>query len=892
MDDGTVYFAAGIWPTLGVFIRAVDAETGETRWLDSTSNLIESVRVDHNELHEAALSPQGYLVVHDDLLIVPNGRSMPVRFNRHTGERLYFVQGYRNGASRVAATGHYAFVGDNGVIDLADGREVGNRWTEAGHEAPQRFDAAKFDLFEGPFHPYKLFPACNARSVFAPDGVAYGMDAGVFYAYAVSNATKSTYDSEHIGQKLKPARWDAPLMWKLTSSHEGKKPSGLAVVKAGSRLYSHAQNVLLAAELGSGEVRPRIAWERPIAGTPSSMVAADGKLLVVTTEGSLYCFGAAGGSPLEHPRTIQPLPEANDEWAERAREIIEASGVADGDCVLLGLGSGRLLDELLRQSELRVTAVDPDTRLVNDARERLVAAGFYGGRAEVLTGDPATFSFPPYLASLMVCENPRKVGLTPSKPADPLLQTLRPYGGTACLLLSEDGQRTYSNWLTSAAVPNIEAERAKRMLIVRRVGALPGSAPWTHESADAARTHFSRDGLVEDPLGVLWYGDGDGYGFYKQKDYGKGVKPQVTGGRLFALQIFSNTLHAVDVYTGRLLWKVEVDPFTRYVSREDGIYVAGGDCCVVLDPATGAPLRTLRYSVGEGQPPFVSDIRVGDDLIVIAVAFEKSRAIEKGLWDSTVLVALDRETGRQLWSREAEERFNNHALALGDEAVFCVDSLSGAESDKLTRRGEAPETTPSTVLALDARTGSGRWRQVTENRFRTYNAGNWLGMRANDDWVAYGAEPRLLLAGKNDQIHAFDARTGEEVWHRTIGGGQPMVIEGDTFMTQALHVYSLHTGDPAAETRPFARGGCNYAVAGTSLIFLRDRCVSFVERDTREKHYLRNIRSGCSNSLIAADGLLNAPCFSFNCICNYPIQTSFAMTHMPEVAQWDGRPAE
>ena len=37
------------------------------------------------------------------------------------------------------------------------------------------------------------------------------------------------------------------------------------------------------------------------------------------------------------------------------------------------------------------------------------------------------------------------------------------------------------------------------------------------------------------------------------------------------------------------------------------------------------------------------------------------------------------------------------------------------------------------------------------------------------------------------------------------------------------------------------------------------------------------MRSGCSNSLIAADGLLNVPNFAVGCVCNYPLQTSFAL---------------
>ena len=33
--DGTVYFAAGIWPFQGIFVYALDAETGEVDWANT-----------------------------------------------------------------------------------------------------------------------------------------------------------------------------------------------------------------------------------------------------------------------------------------------------------------------------------------------------------------------------------------------------------------------------------------------------------------------------------------------------------------------------------------------------------------------------------------------------------------------------------------------------------------------------------------------------------------------------------------------------------------------------------------------------------------------------------------------------------------------------------------
>ncbi len=104
LADGVLYFAAGVWPTLGVFIVAVEAESGRVLWRNAEANLIESVRVDHNELADSGLSPQGYLVVAGDLLLVPNGRSMPAVLDRRTGKVLRYIQGYRHAAAGGGGT--------------------------------------------------------------------------------------------------------------------------------------------------------------------------------------------------------------------------------------------------------------------------------------------------------------------------------------------------------------------------------------------------------------------------------------------------------------------------------------------------------------------------------------------------------------------------------------------------------------------------------------------------------------------------------------------------------------------------------------------------------------------------------------------------------------------
>jgi glucose dehydrogenase len=38
VKDGTIYFAAGIWPLHGVFIYALDAESGDVKWVNDTTS--------------------------------------------------------------------------------------------------------------------------------------------------------------------------------------------------------------------------------------------------------------------------------------------------------------------------------------------------------------------------------------------------------------------------------------------------------------------------------------------------------------------------------------------------------------------------------------------------------------------------------------------------------------------------------------------------------------------------------------------------------------------------------------------------------------------------------------------------------------------------------------
>jgi hypothetical protein len=82
--DGRVYFAAGVWPFEGVFVYALDAESGNIVWVNDRTGTIYGTQP-HAAESIGGVTPQGYLVVAGDDLVVPCGTALPATFDRKTG---------------------------------------------------------------------------------------------------------------------------------------------------------------------------------------------------------------------------------------------------------------------------------------------------------------------------------------------------------------------------------------------------------------------------------------------------------------------------------------------------------------------------------------------------------------------------------------------------------------------------------------------------------------------------------------------------------------------------------------------------------------------------------------------------------------------------------------
>ena len=96
VDGGTAYVTAGMWPSEGVCVYALDADTGRVIWCNDTSDNL-YVMQPHHGYALAGVAPQGYLLASGDVLLVPTGRALPAGYDRATGRLLYLRHAAKGG---------------------------------------------------------------------------------------------------------------------------------------------------------------------------------------------------------------------------------------------------------------------------------------------------------------------------------------------------------------------------------------------------------------------------------------------------------------------------------------------------------------------------------------------------------------------------------------------------------------------------------------------------------------------------------------------------------------------------------------------------------------------------------------------------------------------------
>ena len=917
--DGTVYVAASIWPFMGTFMHALDAATGDVVWTNDGDGSMFMLQP-HNSYSFAGVAPQGPLVVAGDRLFYPGGRSVPACYDRHTGRLEYY--------------------------ELAENSKDGGGWevSIAGDTFINGAQAFELDTSD---HLGEVGTAVVASDT---QLCAYNNKASAYLGGPLGDSLVETYEAtSRSGKKetrkrlaFKPT-WTVEAPGGLKVIQAGGRYYG-ASIDGDIVAFDPPQDTSVSptgTETANGDdeqsepqlATGKVAWTHTVDGTVARMIAADDRLFVVTEEGQIHCFGGEHVEAKQLTDTPTPL-EVSDEARTRAEEILAAAGIDGGYAVVWGAGSGDLVAALLATSDLRLVVIEPSTFSASRLRRRIAEAGISSQRATVFATDPDRIELPPYFASLMICEDPAAAGVAMSAASVKRnFASLRPHGGTAVFALSGNQHAQAVGLLQTVAraiengtaadhptnvycggMTDIVDERAGSLSLFIRQGPLPGAADWTHEHADASNTRASSDDLVRAPLGMLWFG-GMGHDEVLPR-HGHGPQPQVVEGR--AIVEGMDMIRAVDIYTGRLLWQTPlpgVGDFynflghqpgangtgTNFISTPDGIYVAWDEKCVRLGPDTGEIVSTFVIPPADegGSSPRWGYINVIDDYLIVGtnplvVEVDNLDGSPKpgkneNLTSSRQLVVMDRHTGKVTWTADSVNGFRHNAMCAGGNRVYAVDLLSQGRLARLKRRGEEPQA-PSTLTAFNIATGEVLWSTDAEV------FGTWLSYSAEHDVLVEAGRPnRDVLADEARGMRAYSAATGEQLWHE-VGYAGPAMILGQT-VHKPFSACDLLTGEPIVKVDPITAQevewtwkrnyGCNTPLVSRHLLTFRSGAAGYYDLagDGGTGNF-GGFRSGCSNNLIPAGGVLTVPDYTRTCICGYQNQTSVGLVHTPGVEMW------
>ena len=332
IHDGLLYWAAGIWQSEGVFIHAMNPETGQIVWTNDRSGGIDMPQPHGGANAKSGVTAQGYLLANDDRLFVPTGRAVPAAFQRAGGGFEYYrlQENTRRGGTTAVLAGDLIYNGGY-AYRTVDGSLLEDR-------------------------------IAGAVAAF-PGGIVHGSGDQL---RALSVVIKQTRDRK--GNPIKvPAHQSR---WQLKDV-----PVGTSLIVAGNTIVSSGGKRIATFSLEGGKP----IWSDQVDDVAHGLAVSDGRLFVSTASGAIHCYTSASEpaeTQMELRAKVTDAPYGdNEEIARAAAEIIDRSGVKEGYCVDLGCGDGSLAYELATQSQLFVVAIDSDPLNVATARRKLAAAG-------------------------------------------------------------------------------------------------------------------------------------------------------------------------------------------------------------------------------------------------------------------------------------------------------------------------------------------------------------------------------------------------------------------------------------------------------------------------------------------------------------------------------------
>lgn len=862
-DGKTLYFASGLFPQYGTTLHALEAGNGAEIWSQKLS-----------------ISPQGYLLLANRSVVVPTSRTNPALFDMKTGQ----PQGELSSSG-----GSFALVSDNRIVS-GPGRRGGNvtLYDPANETKVMLFAGLKMLLDD------RIAYTLRQNSLSAVDTVPYKELSNQITRLRAQlknvkeDTPKDKASIDRLQQDIRTCQERLPscTLWKV------RIPLPRSALKTQNHIIVGFDDRVVAYHAANGTT----VWQAETRGIAEGVAIADEKLFVSTDRGVTQCFSAAETAPLTvHEKARNTSKKmATDDFV---RELIGATGIDRGYCLVTDVSDAALLVSLARNTNLHITAVTRDERLLDSLRSQVDTYGLYG-RVSIDSAQSPRLPYGDYIFNAVISAETALHRRHSAWPVLELARVTRPCGGVL-VAVSQD------------PIDGFESPPQTDSLPYHKRLPLADAGEWTQLYANPSHTSCSHD-KVEGPFRIQWFGRPGPESMIDR--HHRPMSTLYKDGRIFIPA--NDKLIVADAYNGTPLWEKAL-PGSRRVAAlknsghmlldDTSVYVAVEDRCEAYSVHDGESRKVYGLPpsftghdwgyINQTDSALVGTCQIRSasfsDLAFSGSLLNGSAIMEGDFKDvvvSDALFALDKKSREPKWIYPNTCIMNN-AICIVNNAVYFIttDSPEVVNDDDGRVRIDHFCQGNTHLKAIDLTTGRILFEKPIHLNFEHILFLN-------------GSTDRLIVSGtyNRDQrvyyeVYAFGL-DGSDKWQNRymaldIRGNDPSPLEGshgeqwqhpvvtrDTLYLRP-YAFDLETGRKKQYIARRGGHGCGGFTGSEYYLYGRGDNARFYPTSAEEtsgQPFTLTNRPGCWLNIIPAGGLILIPESSSGCTCGYSLEMSIA----------------
>ncbi len=381
IKDDIIYTAASIFPLMGTFIYALDAATGDVIWKNEATGS-NYILQPHRSPAFADVAPQGSFTISGNKLLVAGGRSVPAAFDLKTGEELYY---------QLSASGK-----TGGAFTIANDQVFFN------HHRKRR--TVMYDAENG------------NRIAFSGE---YPVIEGNIVYFSGNNISAAKLNADKKLESL----WGSDI----SATND--------LIKAGDCLFAADSSGIQAVKLRRKN-KTKVIWSYKTDENVERLLAANGKLIAVTGNGTIMVFGDSKPAMVtKHERIFTNSMVKNG----KAQKIIDATGVKDGYSLIFGSEDIEQIKDLLATTSLHIVVYEKNAERINFLREYFDKAGITANRISFQYYKDKFPLLPKYFSSLTIINDLFYLDGFDKDVLAQIYETTRPYGGKIVITVGGEG---------------------------------------------------------------------------------------------------------------------------------------------------------------------------------------------------------------------------------------------------------------------------------------------------------------------------------------------------------------------------------------------------------------------------------------------------------------------